>query len=188
MPFVFHLQSLLRVREVRERAEQQKLLALAAQVAATRAELASLEAGLEVAARELPERVAKGVSAAELHFAMARASVAVERRRNLREALAERERAHRAQQDRYRQARQQREILSSLRDQQLALYQLAESRQEQRGVDERFLLRQHTRASAPVLAAGPFLALAGSRSEAAPRDSAEENASPGDRGALRCLG
>ena len=55
------------------------------------------------------------------------------------------ERAQQAQQARYLHARLQRETLSHLRDQQLAAYDLEQSRKAQRQIDELFLMRRPAR-------------------------------------------
>ncbi len=141
MAFRFTLQGLLRVRELQEKAELQGLQALAAKVAAARAEIAALDAHTEQARRTLWGDAAAGVSGAELHFGAAREAACREQRQALRARLQEMERAQQAQQARYLHARQQRETLSHLRDQQLAAYDLEQSRKAQRQIDELFLMR-----------------------------------------------
>jgi flagellar export protein FliJ len=142
MAFLFTLQGLLHVRELQERAELQTLQTLAAQLAAVRAEIAALDAGEEQARRAVWAEASAGISGAELHFSAARESASLERRLTLRAKMQERECAQKAQMARYLQARQQRDILSHLRDQQLAAYELEQSRKTQRQIDELFLIRQ----------------------------------------------
>jgi flagellar export protein FliJ len=145
MPFRFTLQGLLRVRETQERAELQGLQALAAQVAAARAAIAALDAAAEQARRAVWEEASSGISGAELHFSAARESARLERRRALHAQLQEREQAQKTQLARYLQARQKRETLAHLRDQQLAAYEREQARQSQRQIDELFLVRQTAR-------------------------------------------
>ena len=145
MSFLFTLQGLLRVRELQEKSELQRLQAMAAQVAAARAEIASLDAGTEHARREVWAEASAGITGAELHFSVARESFYVEHRRMLHTKLQEMERAHQTQMSRYLKTRQQRETISHLRDRQLAEYELEQSRKSQRVIDELFLIRQAAR-------------------------------------------
>jgi flagellar export protein FliJ len=147
MPFLFTLQGLLRVRELQEKAELQGLQALAARVAAARAEIAALDAHAQQARRSIWGEMSSGVSGAELHFSLARETFSLERRHALDTKLQETERAHQAQLRRYLHARQQREILSHLRDGQLADYELDQSRKTQSQIDELFLVRLAARSN-----------------------------------------
>jgi len=148
MPFLFPLQGLLRVREVQEKTELQGLQSLAARVAAARAEIASLDAEAEQARRSVWEEASSGISGAELHVSAARDVASQEQRRALRTKLQGLESAQKAQLARYLLARQKREILAHLREQQLAAYELEQSRKTQRQIDELFLLRQAARKNA----------------------------------------
>ncbi len=148
MPFLFTLHALLRVREIEEKAELQRLQIMAAQIASARSEIASLDAGAERARRTLWEESPAGMSGAELQFSVTRDVIYRERRRTLAARLQELEQAQQTQQARYLKARQQREILSHLREQQLAAYEVDQSRKAQRQMDELFLLRQAGRKNA----------------------------------------
>jgi flagellar export protein FliJ len=145
MAFLFTLQGLLRVRELQEKAELQGLQALAARVAAARAEIAALDAETEEVRRGVWQDASSGISGAELHFSAACESIALERRRSLQAKLQELERAQQAQLHRYLQARQKTETLAHLREQQMEVYELDQARQTQRQIDELFLLRQAAR-------------------------------------------
>ena len=140
MAFVFTLSALLRVREIHEKAALQTLRALASQAAAAQSEMEALDASMEEARREVCERSLAGVLGAELHFYGAHESAQRERRQRLVQKLRELEKARQKQQAVYLQARQKREVLSSLREKQLAAYNLEESRRTQRGLDELHLL------------------------------------------------
>jgi flagellar export protein FliJ len=142
MAFRFTLKAVLRVRESLEKAELQRLQAIASQVAGTRAEIESLDAGMETVRRQAREAVAVGVSGAELQFDALRETAYQGRRAALLKKLEELEQLRRAQQQRYTQARQQREILSNLRQRQLAAYQFEQLRREQQQADELFLIRR----------------------------------------------
>jgi flagellar export protein FliJ len=145
MAFVFTLQGVLRVRELQERSELQKLQALAAQLAGVRAEIISLEAEAEHIRRGVWQEASAGISGAELHFSAARESASLERRRLLQTKLQELERAQQVQMQRYLQARQKKETIAHLREEQLAAYELEQSRRTQRQLDELFLVRQAAR-------------------------------------------
>jgi flagellar export protein FliJ len=142
MAFRFTLKAVLRVRESLEKAELQRLQAIASQVAGTRTEIESLDMDMESVRRQACEAVAIGVSGAELRFDALRETVYQERRVALVKKLEELEQLRRAQQQRYTKARQQREILSNLRQRQLAAYQLEQLRREQQQADELFLIRR----------------------------------------------
>jgi flagellar export protein FliJ len=143
--FVFSLRALLRVREIREETELRKLQALLSRISAARAEISALEEALETDRRNVRTAALGGLSAAEWHFHNVHDLLQRDRRNALLAKLRELESAVRAQQERYRLARQQREILSNLRERQLAAYNLEESRRAQRQMDELFLLRMSSR-------------------------------------------
>lgn len=142
MAFRFSLQALLRVRLSVERAELQRLQAIAAQAARVRAFIEGLDAERQVAKTKLQEAVASGISGAELRFEALREAAFGERRAALLKKLAEIEKLRHEQQARYLRVRQQREILSELRERQLAGYRAEQARREQQQIDELFLLRR----------------------------------------------
>jgi flagellar export protein FliJ len=148
MAFAFPLQGVLRVRELQERSELQRLQTLAAQVAAVRAEIVSLEAEAEQIRRGVWQEASAGISGAELHFSTSRESASLERRRLLQTKLQELERAQQAQMQRYLQVRRKKETIAHLREEQLAAYELEQSRRAQRQLDELFLVRQAARRNA----------------------------------------
>jgi len=147
MGFVFSLQTLLRVREIFEQAELQGLQTIAAQVDATRAEMETLDRLAEEDRREVWQDSLSGLSGAELRFHLQREAARREQYESLGQKLLQLETARQAQQARYLQARQQREILSTLRERQEAEYKIEQSRREQRAVDELFLMRRASRAA-----------------------------------------
>jgi len=142
MTFIFSLKALLRVREIREEAELQSLKAVVTQIAAARAQIEALDSSVESGRQDVCAVSLAGISGAEWHFQEIRESLHREQRKALVEKLQQLERAQQAHKARYIQARQQREIVSNLRERQLAAYNLEKSRQAQREIDEFFLIRQ----------------------------------------------
>jgi flagellar export protein FliJ len=141
MPFIFSLQTLLRLREIREEAELQTLRGLAAQVFATRAEAQALDTLAAEQRRALCRAALAGVSGAELHFGTRRESAQLERRQALARKLADLENSLQAQQAIYLAARREREVLTTLRTEQRSAYQREQDRREQSTLDALFLLR-----------------------------------------------
>jgi flagellar export protein FliJ len=142
MAFHFNLNGLLRLRESLERAELQRLHAVAAAVASARTDVEALEKELEAARWRTFDHVSTaGMTGAELHFDIIRDSAWQARRAQLVKKLLDLEQKRKEQQSRFLQARMQREILSNLYDRQLAEYELDQSRRTQQRVDELFLIR-----------------------------------------------
>jgi len=125
-----------------EKAEWQKLQALAAEVVRTRAEIESVEKQMDALRRgTMNTLVSEGLTAAEWQFEIAREASLEALRSELVKKLVDLEEKRKQQQARYLKARMQREILSSLRERQLAQYELEELRRAQQRVDELFLIR-----------------------------------------------
>jgi flagellar export protein FliJ len=141
VPFVFALKTLLRLRELREGSELQALQALASQVAALRAEIEALDRAGEEQRRDLCRDTLDGVSGADLHMHLRRDMAFRERRTLLAGQLRDLERAREDQQGVYMQARRERETLSTLREQQLEIYEQEQARRAQRAADDLFLVR-----------------------------------------------
>jgi flagellar export protein FliJ len=142
MAFQFTLRGLLRLRLSLEKAELQKLQAIAGEVMRVRAEVESVQEQKDALRRRTHDAlVSEGLTAAEWHFEMAQEASLEELLSELVETLADLEEKRKLQQARYLKARMQREILTSLRERQLAQYNLEESRRAQQRVDELFLIR-----------------------------------------------
>lgn len=145
MAFHFPLSTILRLRESLEKQELQRLQKLVRDLAQIRGEIESIDQGIEAARREVVEQASTGISGAELHAAALSEFALLQMRSNLIAKRDELERARKDQQARYNQARQRREILSNLRDRQLAAYQHEQNRKEQQLTDELFLMRRSHR-------------------------------------------
>ena len=142
MSFHFTLNGLLRLRESLERAELQRLQSIAAAVILARTEVELLEEKMDAAQRRICNTVmTAGMTGAELHFEGMREDARNVLRSELLKDLSELERRRKDQQERYMQARMQRQIISNLYERQHAEYDLNQSRREQQRIDELFLIR-----------------------------------------------
>lgn len=141
MPFHFSLQVLLRLRESRERLERLRLEALAVKILHLRNELNAVAEDSRKNRAALANMLTEGLAGSQLHFA-----VLCEDGRRLFCEMMERQiteliKQHRTQQKIYENARQQREILESLRRRKLEIYRTEEARRLQREADEMYLVR-----------------------------------------------
>lgn len=141
MPFQFSLQPVLTLRASYERIERLRLLQTAAAIVRAQNEIAAAVRESEQARQSLREQLASGSSGVEIQFEAAREGARANYRRALIARLAGLRRKYEAQQAIYRRAKQKREILENLRDQQFQEYRLEQARREQRTLDELFLLR-----------------------------------------------
>ncbi len=142
MAFRFPLEVLLRVRQGLERQHELRLQKANQRVARLRQEIEDVHTGMEnIAVRRRPQ-LESGVSVAELQFDQLCHSVLIERQRVLEGQLAEAEAfRHTCSQD-FQLARRQREVMDTLRRNQLRDYRQREARQDQRRLDDLFLLRR----------------------------------------------
>jgi flagellar export protein FliJ len=142
MAFRFPLEVLLRVRQGLERQHELRLQKANQRVAGLRQEIEDVHTGMEnIAVRRCPQ-LESGVSAAELQFDELCHSVLIERQHVLEGQLAEAEAfRHTCSQD-FQLARRQREVMDTLRRHQLRDYRQQEARQDQRRLDDLFLLRR----------------------------------------------
>src|ERR1700733_6399593 len=126
MAFHFTLKGLLRLRLSLEKAELQKLQAIAGDVARARAEIESVENQLDAQRRAFDAILAEGLTAAEWHFEIAMEASWRALHSELLKKIAALEEKRKQQQARYVHAHMQREILSNLKERQLAAYELDE--------------------------------------------------------------
>jgi flagellar export protein FliJ len=141
MAFRFPLEALLRVRQGLERQRELLLQEANLKVAMLRQQIADTNCEMEnIQARQQPH-FQSGLRAAELQFDVLCRAVLMERRGELEKQQARAEVLQRSRND-FQQARRQREIIDSLRRHQLEIYRQHEVRQDQRRVDDLFLLRR----------------------------------------------
>jgi len=146
MAFLFPLESVRRLRRSLEKQEEQRLLAIAANLVKARAALERLDAERGEARRMALRAMESGASGALLNFELVCEAAYSAARQKIVQQIVDLERLRHAQIGIYRRARQQREILDNLREQRLAEYTLEAARREQQRMDELFLACRATAA------------------------------------------
>jgi len=141
MAFRYSLQTVLRLRRSLERQEEQRLFAAASVVARLRVEIEQLEQDHFAQQAQTYQELAAGSFGATFEFLAACEAAFKQARQALRLKLEQAEKERMKQLQRYKEARQKREILEGLRDRQEATYDLEFSRHEQQRTDEAHLLR-----------------------------------------------
>jgi len=142
MAFRFPLESVLRLRQNLEHQQELLLYQANQKVFTLTRQIEELDAGMAENARHQSARLQSGVSAAELQFDLLCHSVLQQWRHDLETKLSTAQSQRDVQAESFRQARQQREVIETLRHHQFQLYQHRETRQEQRRADDLFLLRR----------------------------------------------
>jgi len=140
MAFRYPLQSILRLRSSLERQAEQRLFVLAGHVVGLRREIEGLERSELERKRTANVELRSGSFAATLQHLEICAQATREKRKELQLQMVAAEHQRLAQLSIYLQARQKREILSRLREQQKSEYELEVSRREQQNADETHLL------------------------------------------------
>lgn len=142
MPFQFSLAALLRFRQSIEQRQEILLQQANQRVGGLRRGIESVQrATAEVTANDARE-LASGLRAAELHFSQVRRSVLLEHGSRLEKELAAALQIQLQQRLAFQKARQQREVVDTLKEHQLQEFNQQESRDEQRRLDDLFLLRR----------------------------------------------
>lgn len=142
MGFKFSLQGVLRVRESFERKEEQKLAVATAELKRLNAMLAKIREQLRSMTGQLNRLLDAGTTGADLHLLCFETMLLERREQALAQTVSKVVKEVHEQQARLQEARRKRQVLENLREQQLALYHLAEGRKEQQGFDDAFLLRR----------------------------------------------
>jgi flagellar export protein FliJ len=142
MAFRFPLEALLRLRQGLERQQELRLQEANLRVARLRQQIDEVQSEMEnIDIRQRAQRES-GISAAELQFDLLCRSVLMAHQHALEKLLAEAEAHRRSRSEDFQKARRQREVMDVLRRDRLADYQQEESRQDQRRLDDLFLLRR----------------------------------------------
>jgi flagellar export protein FliJ len=142
MPFKFSLQAVLHFRQSVEHQQELRLRTANQHVARTRHLIEQIETRMREGQVRQAQALGSGTSAAELRFALLCATTLEQQHRELERELVRLQSLRDEQQKIFQQARRQRETLEGLRDGQLRKYERQASREEQRRLDEMFLMRR----------------------------------------------
>jgi len=142
MAFRFPLEVLLRVRQGLERQHELRLQEANYRVAMLGQQIEDTHSEMQNISDRRRPQLESGISAAELQFDVLCRAVLSERRHTLEKQLVEAKALRHARSEDFLQARRQREVIDTLRHHQLQDYQQEEARQDQRRLDDLFLLRR----------------------------------------------
>ena len=142
MPFRFPLQAVFHFRQSVEHQQEMCLRAAIQKVARVHHLLERLDECLEQAHLLRREALRAGTTSAELHLELMREDWLHEQEQALKRELSRLESLRDQQRRAFDHARQQREIIESLRTRQLGEYERDAVKRGQRQLDDLFLLRQ----------------------------------------------
>jgi len=142
MPFRFPLEAVFHFRQSIEHQQEMLLRAANQRVARVRHLLEQLERCQRQAQLLSSAELTSGTTAAEMHLSVMNQSVLRAERVVLERELERAGNLRDQQQKAFHKARQQREMIQSLREHQFREYTRSENRREQRRLDDFFLLRK----------------------------------------------
>jgi flagellar export protein FliJ len=142
MAFRFTLHAVLQLRQSLERQQELLLLEANQQMAAMHVRIDNLNAQLSHHEAKERMQLATALSGAELQFMQLCRSVLLGQRVGLEKRLATAQLVRDSRLADFRQARQQREVLDTLRQAQAQVYGQNQDRQDQRQLDDLLLLRR----------------------------------------------
>ena len=142
MPFRFTLQTVFHFRQSLERQQELRLRAANQQVIRVRHLIDQLDRRAEEVRSSQWQQLQAGTTSAELRFVMLGQAALVQHRGELQRELAHSQHLRNEQQKLFEQQRRQGETLESLREGQLRRYQREAARQEQRNLDDLYLLQR----------------------------------------------
>jgi len=142
MAFRFALEAVFHFRQSMEHQQELRLRAANQQVARVRHLLEQLAQRIEQMRICQSQELQAGTTAAELRFVLLSEAVLHQRRLEIERELVHAQALRDQQQKIFRQARRERETFESLRNRQLREYERNRVREEQRQLDDLFLLRQ----------------------------------------------
>jgi flagellar export protein FliJ len=142
MAFRFPLEVLLRVRQGSERQQELRLQEANLRVAALLRQIEDVHSGMENIEARRRSQLESGISAAELQFDVLCLSILTERQHAVERELVEAGAHRHSCAEGFQQARREREVMDTLRRHQLQDYYQQEARQDQRRLDDLFLLRR----------------------------------------------
>ncbi len=142
MAFHFPLDAVLHLRQSQEHQQELRLRAANQQVARVRHLIEQMDLHRQQLQLLQSNELSAGTSAAELRFGLLRDGEILRHRRELEQQMIRLEQARDQQREIFQQARQARETLESVRNQQLRVHEKQAARREQRNMDDLFLLRR----------------------------------------------
>lgn len=142
MGFRFSLAEVLRFRKIVEYQQEMRLLEANRVLLEKRSQIQRVDEYLQARSSCLRRHLQEGTYASELQFEILSGEGIYARRKGLAEAAMRLEREREQQRENVRKARAAREILEAVRDHHLRLYREQKQRQEQRSLDEMFVMRR----------------------------------------------
>ncbi len=142
MAFRFPLETLLRLRRSVERQQELLLLRAVQEVVAVTQDMAMLDHSISAIRESEYQEAGPTVRAAQLHFDAVRCAVLRARRRELEAVLAQRQQTRTRRQAEFQAAHRDREAIEVLREEHLQSYRRDQTRQQQKQLDDMFLLRR----------------------------------------------
>jgi flagellar export protein FliJ len=140
MAFHFPLDSLLRVRQGEERQQELLMREANVRVGVLQQQIGQNQQEIEIIATR--RQLESTMHASELQFDALCRAVLLKQRRQLEDQLAEARTLQQSRRSDFQRARQQREVVDTLRGGQMEIYRQEQSRREQRQLDDMFLLRR----------------------------------------------
>ncbi|PYX90111.1 MAG: flagellar export protein FliJ [Acidobacteria bacterium] len=145
MAFQFKLDALLRLRRSLERQQELLLVASNYEVRQMQQRISNVEDWLIALGQEDGRSMSAGTTAAELQFNLILKSAFSKHKSELQKQLLRLETVQKQSRAALEEARRKREILENLRDQQFRVYRMQQARDEQRAIDDFFLMRRSKR-------------------------------------------
>jgi|SRR5437868_2643477 len=145
MAFQFKLDALLRLRRSLERQQELLLVASNYEVRQMQLRISNVEDCLIALGQEDTRSMSAGTTAAELQFNLILKSAFSKHKSELQKQLLRLETVQKQSRAALEEARRKREILENLRDQQFRVYRMQQARDEQRAIDDFFLMRRSKR-------------------------------------------
>jgi flagellar export protein FliJ len=142
MPFRFSLDGILRLRQSLERQYELQLREANQQINALQLRIGNLNEQLLQHARQERRQLESTLSGAELQFTQLCRAVLLGQLKGLEKRLAAAQAIRDSRMADFRQARQQRELLETLRTTQAQIYRQHDARQNQQHLDDLLLLRR----------------------------------------------
>ena len=142
MPFRFTLESVLRLRVSHERQEQAKLELAAQHLYAAREKCASLKREHDALEENFRKIMSAGMDASELHFYLSSKTGLITAEAEAEREAAEAQKLWNEQRLKFLRARQDREVIASIRHRQHQEYMVEQNRREQQQIDDLFAMRR----------------------------------------------